>query len=87
MKIISHSELCAVWVTHSCDWLNTKPVGVSLLTNAVCHSPLMKLAHSHREPRDCLMVPTLRVVTHSMMLCVIQNVVHAVRLCDPREMD
>jgi hypothetical protein len=30
-------------------WLNTKPVGVSLLTNAVCHSPLMKLAHSHHE--------------------------------------
>jgi hypothetical protein len=33
----------------SCHWLNTKPVGVSLLTNAVWHSPLMKLAHSNRE--------------------------------------
>jgi hypothetical protein len=34
-----------------------------------------------------LMVPTLRVVTHSMTLCVIRDVVHAVRLCNPQEPD
>jgi hypothetical protein len=49
MKIKSKSALYAVWVKHSCYWLNTKPVGVSLLTNAVGDSVLIKLAHSHRE--------------------------------------
>jgi hypothetical protein len=57
MKIKSQSALCAVWVKNSCHWLNTKPVGVSLLTNAACHSPLMKLAHSHREHADCSHAP------------------------------
>ena len=52
MKIKSKSALCAVWAKNPCHWLNTKPVGVSLLTNAVCHSPLMKLAHSHRKQAD-----------------------------------
>src|SRR4051812_15223813 len=33
------------------------------------------------------MVPTLRVVTHSMTLCVIRDVAHAVRLCGPQETD
>ncbi|SER76387.1 hypothetical protein SAMN03159444_04982, partial [Pseudomonas sp. NFACC02] len=60
---------------------NAKPVGVSLLTNAVCHSPLMKLAHAIASK---LIVTTLRVVTHSMTLCVIRDVAHAVRRCDSR---
>jgi hypothetical protein len=46
------SALCAVWVKDSFHWLNTKPVGVSLLTNAVSHSSLMKLARSYHEQTD-----------------------------------
>ena len=34
-----------------------------------------------------LMVPTLRVVTQSMTLCVIRDVAHAVRLCGPQKKD
>jgi hypothetical protein len=34
-----------------------KPVGVSLLTNSVSHSPLMKLNESHREQADCSRAP------------------------------
>jgi hypothetical protein len=33
-------------------WPNIKPVGVSLLTNAVCHSTLMCLIHRCRQPAD-----------------------------------
>jgi hypothetical protein len=36
--------------------------------------------HTVRVP-SLLMVPTLRVVTHPMTLCVIRDVAHAVRLC------
>jgi hypothetical protein len=32
-----------------------------------------------------LIVPSLRVVTHSMTLCVIRDKAQAVRLCDPQE--
>jgi hypothetical protein len=36
-------------------------------------------------PARLLMVPTLRVVTPLMTLCVIRDVAHAVRLCDLQE--
>jgi hypothetical protein len=45
------------------------------------------LRHEDQEPQSAalLMVPTLRVVTHSMTLCVIWDVAHAARLRHSQE--